>query len=86
MPDPATEPEFDWLWWYPTILASFGAATAAIANPVPQGESFDRIRVESKAMRKMKPGESLVLVAQYENIAGNPAVDVNGSLRFLFGM
>ena len=79
MPDPANEPEFDWLWWYaahvhlPDVDQAGGVASAM------------RIAVNSKAMRRASHQETLVLIGQYENILGTPTVHVNASLRILIG-
>ena len=85
MPDPASEPEYDWLWWRPITLFSFGAPTAGSTEVFAGGEGFARIEVSSKAMRKMKPKQTLVLLSEYSDLSGTPAVDVQAGLRFLFG-
>ena len=44
-----------------------------------------RIRIETKAMRRLGPREGLVLVAEYVNLSGNPPLNAVGSIRFLVG-
>ena len=83
VPDPSNEPEFDWLFWYPMILQfPVGVNTAGNSFPLVSGMRLD---VNSKAMRRVSHGESLLLIGQYENSSGNPPVDVFASLRILIG-
>ena len=82
MPDPSVEPQYPWLfwrshalWWNVSETASGGGA----ATTVRQG--FD-----VKTMRKIKPSETLVVVAQYEDLAGLPPVQVAmGPVRVFIG-
>ena len=79
MPDPASEPEFDWLWWHSSQF--FIPAT-------PLGRSLgevDRVTIASKAMRRVSHSEQLVLLGEYVNIAGSPPIDVSAGIRFLIG-
>ncbi len=78
LPDPEEDPEFDWLWWYPTFLAAPDASESSHSGA-------SRIRVDSKAMRKVKPSQNLIGVVQYKDITGLPAVQVNGMFRVLLG-
>ena len=80
MPDPAGEPDYPWLWWYPMLLCS-GVASDTVGL-YPRGWN---INVESKAMRKVGPRQSVVLLAEYVGISGTPDYDVGGSIRFLVG-
>ena len=61
LPDPAGEPDYPWLYWKSISLLSQTAGTAAEQNPI--GQAF-RLEVDSKAMRKIKPGQSLVVIYQ----------------------
>ena len=69
MPDPGSEPDYPWLFWaahelfYPGTNNEAAVASASIRRP------FD-----IKSMRKMKPRESLVMVAQYFDNVGAPAI------------
>ena len=80
MPDPAGEPDYPWLWWYPMLLLSGNASDTVGAYP--RGWN---INVESKAMRKVGPRQSLVLLAEYVGLTGTSDYDVVGSIRFLVG-
>ena len=81
LPDPAGEPEYDWLWWHKTMLNFEGS----VDSPGQTIGLVDRIEFDSKAMRKMKPRQSLVMIAEYVNINGDPPISVSGSFRVLFG-
>ncbi len=79
LPDPSAEPEYPWMWYGEAQLHTIAA------NVAENGVS-DRLVVDTKAMRKFKPGEGLVLVGQYVNITGLPNVVVTvGRLRVLIG-
>ncbi len=81
MPDPASEPEFDWLWWYPVALR-FPTADGSLVGIASESA---RIRLETKAMRRASHSETLVLLGQYEDITGTPPVRVDTSFRILIG-
>ncbi len=81
MPDPSAEPDYDWLWWYPVNMAfEFASASVAWSN-----SGSARIRIESKAMRKVGSRHGLVWLTEYVNEVGNPPIDVQGTFRFLVG-
>ena len=85
VPDPATEPEFPWIWWKEMRLDSFATLTTAI-GPAGYGPASQRYEVDSKAMRKIKPGETLCMIIQTTNAAGAPATLLDiGQLRVLIG-
>ncbi len=68
LPDPGSEPEFPWLMWGGCSLQSFLAAGVNA-----WGVSACEIRPwDSKAMRKVKPGQGLAVVIQTEGAAGAP--------------
>jgi len=81
LPDPATEPEFPWIWWGEFRLDSFFAGAVDGSGP-----GWQRYEIDSKAMRKIKPGESLVTIVEITNVIGAPVtlIDV-GQLRVLIG-
>ena len=82
MPDPADEPEYPWVWW-----KEFSLHTEVAAGPSGGwGIQAQRYDIDSKAMRRIKPGESLVLVFQTTNLVGAPTVNIDvGQLRVLVG-
>ena len=81
VPEPATESEYPWMYWYSTPLRV--ADFSAIATEASQIAAASRLVVDSKAMRKVKPGESLVWV-----IETSAAIAINvtvGVTRVLVG-
>ncbi len=72
MPDPGSEPDYPWLWWGTMFLD--GQLAAGGENP--WGASAQKLEVDTKAMRKMKPRESLVWVMQSDTVAGAPVTEV----------
>ena len=82
MPDPSGDPEFPWLWWDElTFSSSLAAAEETF------GSTTREVIVDTKAMRKIKPAESLGWVFQYTDITGTPLVDLNVSqTRVLVGV
>ncbi len=81
LPDPSGEAEYPWLWWREIQLASDLAV--GINN---LGKSVERVEIDTKAMRKVKPGQSLILATQYVDITGAPVVDqMQGQIRVLIG-
>ncbi len=82
MPDPAGEPEYPWLWWGEVSLRSMIATT----NESGFGPENREIIVDTKAMRKIKPGMTLTMITQYVNLSGNPIVNMEaGQFRTLIG-
>ena len=79
MPDPGGEPDFNWLWWYQAQMMY--PIQAQVGGPTEGA----RIRIESKAMRKVAPRQSLVMIGQYIDLGGGPPIDVLGSARVLVG-
>jgi len=81
MPDPADEPEYPWLWWGDMDLAS---NLAAGVNA--WGISAQQLEVDTKAMRRIKPGQSLVWIVQSTGAAGTPVTQLEiGQTRVLIG-
>ena len=79
LPDPGGNADFPWLWHGEAIMYS---PNADFGDPFIQVE----LPVDSKAMRKVKPEESLIMMTQLVNSVGAPGVRVNmGRLRVLLG-
>ena len=79
LPDPNAEPEFPWIWYGGVVMTS---PNADFGDPMIN----QRLEVDSKAMRKFKPGQGIAVVGQYVNGAGNPGVRVSMSqIRVLIG-
>ncbi len=81
MPDPSSEPDYPWLWWYSTTVNFEGSADA----PGQEIAMTDRGEINSKAMRKIGPRQSLALIVQYTDINGSPPLSVDAGCRFLIG-
>ena len=78
LPGPIADPEADWLWHQYVPLRS-AAATAANDEAIGL---FARVTVDSKAMRKIKKDQELVLVV--ESSTGEFAsITVQGGVRAL---
>ncbi len=80
-PDPADEPAYPWLWWGQMTLESTLAA-----GDDAWGLSAQRLEVDTKAMRRWKPDETLTWVFQTTQVAGAPVtIIVNSDTRVLIG-
>ena len=80
-PDPGGEPDYPWLYWdaMPFYTGSTGA------DPASMGASYRR-QFDVRSMRKMKPGQSLVAIADYGDLQGVPPLTlVLGQTRVLLG-
>ena len=82
VPDPAAEPEYPWVFWTEMRLDAF----QTLGPTGGWGSQAQRYEVDSKAMRKIKPGESLVALIQVTNLAGAPNALIDmAQLRVLIG-
>ena len=81
MPDPIGDPEYPWLWWHVHHFFSPFVVDGTASDDF--GVGVVRIPVDTKAMRKMKPAEAVVLVAEYVDTTGTPAIRVAGDIRCL---
>ena len=80
-PDPAGEPDYPWLYWasHPVRWPEGGAPVQGREIPGVVRHSFD-----IRTMRKFKPRETLVFVAQYADRVGTPPVTLEvGQIRVL---
>ncbi len=81
LPEPKDEPEYPWLWWGEMHLQS-----NATAGPISWGPTAQRLEVDSRAMRKFKPRESLSWVIQTTLDVGAPVTIIStGTTRVLIG-
>ena len=81
MPDPSGEPEYPWIWWGQLKLRAYLTGGAE-----SWGTTAQRIEIDSKAMRRFKPSQSLVLIVQSSTSTGSPVVDYDfGQIRVLIG-
>ena len=81
MPDPGAEADYPWLWWGSIHLEGDAAASES-----GTGISVVRINPETKAMRKIRAGQSLTWVVEATSAAGAPTTIINVSQsRVLIG-
>ncbi len=81
VPDPAGEPEYDWMYWRTVeLLRTFVDAAGAEISMVGCQFRFD---IDSKAMRKVKPGQSLAW--QFETTSAVATDIIMGQTRVLIG-
>ncbi len=76
VPSPLTVMDGDWLWhgFIPLV------AQAANLEHTVAG----RLTIDSKAMRKLKPNDNVVMIVDGLNIAGTPVADATLGVRALF--
>ena len=80
---PGTDIGSDWIWWQkvPLVLITGGS----VASPNGDGLTSNvRVDVDSKAMRKVKQNEVLILVAENQVSESTGTVGVDGGVRVLF--
>ncbi len=77
-PSPLDDTAANWLWHGLFALRSLTATQEANAG----GQYVDR-EIDSKAMRKFKANQSLVVMADAAQLSGSPTFDVIGSIRVL---
>ena len=81
MPDPAVEAEFPWLFWRSHRFFYVGTDPEASTPNYGVRSSFD-----IRSMRKLRPRESLVLIAQYVDSVGAPPLTFSAAAtRVLLG-
>ena len=70
MPDPSGDGDYPWLWWETMDLRSSVAAA-----PTAYGPSAKELEIDTKAMRRVKPGQSLVMVMEHSSASGAPVTE-----------
>ena len=81
VPDPAGEIEYPWLFWGDVTLQAYVAA-----GEEAFGSSARFFDVDTKAMRKVSPGQSLAWIVQRSGSAGSPTTLIDiGQTRVLIG-
>jgi len=77
VPAPGSDPSSDWLWWDTLHVG------ASAADVIGEDITVDRLKVDSKAMRKLKNNMTVIIVAQLLTCEGTMVVNLCGSIRFL---
>ena len=83
LPDPIGDPEYPWLYWTDFDLGSVEtiASTWRAWGPAAREIIFD-----TKAMRKVSPGQSLQWLIEVADLTGNPTIEIiAGQTRVLLG-
>jgi len=81
VPDPISEPEYPWIW-----LGTMDIRVELTAATEAWGISAQRVDVDSKAMRKVKPGETACMIIQAAGVTGAPNINVEvAQTRVLIG-
>ena len=81
MPDPATDFSYPWLW-----LNEIQLINNNLVDDGAFGLTAQRIEIDSKAMRKITGGQSLVMIGELTGDVGAPNNDIEfGRLRVLVG-
>ena len=80
MAKPLANLSADWIWHGFILLTRNTTTETESAGLVSQ-----RLTIDSKAMRRMKPNQSLVLVIDPVNLAGSETAEVSFGVRALFG-
>ncbi len=78
-PGPLTDMDADFLWH------GFGPLATLTTTVGDVQTASGRLTVDSKAMRRIKQNENVVLVIEGENIGGTETAFVVGGIRVLFG-
>jgi len=80
MPDPADDSTRGYLWFGSWVLNS----VIVTGTQVSEACATVRFEIDTKAMRKTRATETLVMVGQYVDMAGAPPIDVMlGVMRVL---
>jgi len=75
VPGPSSDADWSWMW-HGFLTMSSGAEAAVVGEML-----FDRREVDSKAMRRVKPNESLVFVTEVVQ-----SIDQGGTFDLLYGV
>ncbi len=85
MPDPLADVGYPWIYWSAHVLMARIADGAT--SPADQaGTKTARIMIDSKAMRKVRPDQSVAIVVEPINLAGTATMELAmGPIRVLIG-
>ena len=78
VPDPITDVGSEWMWYHTSTI---GETTSS--SVIGREIVIDRFEVDTKAMRKVKPNEALVLVAKAVTCEGTTVANLCGIIRVL---
>ena len=81
MPGPLTDADYDWIYYKTGV---FGPASSGTESEDSLTQNTGYLEVDSKAMRKLKPNQTLGWVAEGIVLSGGGTLDMNVSARHLF--
>ncbi len=82
VPDPLADSGYPWLWWNEIRLDSF----VTVSGTRAWGPTAQRLEVDTKAMRKVKPAETVCMVIETTSATGAPVTLIDiGAMRLLLG-
>ena len=77
--NPVSEAEGDWFVWDTTALIQ------DISQPIQSGASWYRFDIDSKAMRRLGPGQQIQLNVANATLGTAQAINAFGQIRMLLG-
>ena len=80
LPGPLTDADYNWVW---IVTAPMGVALSGTQGPENITENLN-IEIDSKAMRKLKPNQTMGFVAEAIQQGGTPNFDFDVCVRQLF--
>ena len=80
-PNPITDMDAAWLWHGFGLV---GAVSTTLASNFSDA-MVARLTIDSKAMRKVRANQQIILVVDPEDLVGTETVDGMAAARFLFG-
>ena len=81
LPGPISDLDYDWIWHQNILLGPTFTATEGTAD-LMQNTGYREL--DSKAMRKLKPSESMGFVVEAAILSGGGTIDFSMSARQLF--
>ncbi len=79
LPSPVIALDADWIWH-----GFFPMASQTGSSSPDLGAHNARLTIDSKAMRRVRSNQQLVVVVDGLNLSGTPVMDLVGAVRFLF--
>ena len=80
-PGPISDADYDWIWYQLLLMGPAFTATES-GNDLQQNTGY--MELDSKAMRKIKPNQTLCFAAEGLVINGGGTIDVTLTARHLF--
>ncbi len=81
-PSPLSDPEADWLWHGYFVYQQEGSVVWQASSDLAGASGF---AVDSKAMRRLTPGDFVQLRIDGQQVSGSPTYSYTAGLRILIG-